>query len=227
MKAAEEYRSASIYAALQSAAMLAGFPLDLVAVAASASLDELGHAALCLDVARALGDPAPVEASMEAVNARVADTPPRWLALKLLLVEVAMGETVSCALFRAGRDEAVEPVVRTALSWILRDEARHARVGWECLSALGDELTSNDRELLQREATLQLGLMEQAQAVPSLRRLEAKAPFDPELALLGVLSPERRVEAFYQAVEGSVCVRLGRLGLDGGRAWADRYRLPR
>ncbi len=225
MKAAEEFRSASIYAALASAATHAGLPLDLVALVASTSVDELRHAALCLEVARALGDATPIEASMDVVRSRTAKDRPRALALELLLVEVAMGETVSCALFRAGRDGTTEPLVRAALSSILRDEARHARSGWEALSALRGELDQADLEALQREATAQLGLMEQSMALPSLRRLEANEPFDAKLALLGVLAPERRVQAFYAAIEGSVCPRLDRLGLDGKRAWAERYRV--
>ena len=225
MKAAEEFRSASIYAALASAATHAGLPLDLVALVASTSIDELRHAALCAAVARALGDETPIEASMGVVRARTANDRPRALALELLLVEVAMGETVSCALFRTGRDATTEPLIRAALSSILRDEARHARSGWEALSALRGDLAPGELDELQREATAQLGLMEQSMALPSLRRLEANEPFDAKLVELGVLGPERRVEAFYAAIEGSVQPRLDRLGLDGQRAWADRYRV--
>ena len=225
MKAAEEYRSASIYAACASAAMYAGLPLDLVALVASTQVDELRHAALCASVARALGDATPIGASMAIVRERTRTDRPRALALKLLLVEVAMGETVSCALFRTGRDGTTEPLIRAALSSILRDEARHARSGWEALGALEGELSREELDELQHEATAQLGLMEQSMALPSLRKLEANEPFDPKLVALGVLGPERRVEAFYAAIEGSVLPRLDRLGLDGKRAWTDRYRV--
>src|SRR5262249_38685637 len=152
--------SASVYAALASAAMYAGLPLDLIAVVVATSLDELAHAALCVEVTRALGDASPIDASMRSVRERTNVSDPRALALELLLVEVAMGETVSCALFRTGRDGTVEPLIRAALSAILRDEARHARSGWEALSALADELGPEDLELLQHEATRQLGVME-------------------------------------------------------------------
>jgi hypothetical protein len=38
------------------------------------------------------------------------------------------------------------------------------------------------------------------------------------------MDPEVRVETFYWAVERLVVPRLTRLGLDGVRAWEDRYR---
>ena len=54
-------------------------------------------------------------------------------------------------------------------------------------------------------------------------RLEAGTPFDPAHAALAC-STEARVDAFYAAVERLVIPRLGALGLDGARAWRDRYR---
>ena len=60
--------------------------------------------------------------------------------------------------------------------------------------------------------------------MPALQRLEAGEPFDPAFAELGVLAPEARVEAFYGAVERLVVPRLDALGLDGTRAWNERYR---
>ena len=61
-------------------------------------------------------------------------------------------------------------------------------------------------------------------ALPALRRLEAGEPFDPAFAALGVLAPDARVDAFYAAVEHLVVPRLTALGLDGARAWSERYR---
>ena len=65
--------------------------------------------------------------------------------------------------------------------------------------------------------------MEQQIAAPALKRLDAGIAFQPAYAELGVLAPEARVEAFYAAVERLVIPRLARLGLDGARAWRDRY----
>jgi hypothetical protein len=136
---------------------------------------------------------------------------------------VAIGETISLSLFRAGRRAAIEPLTRAALEAIAGDEARHQRLGWQALRALGPGLRGRDREHLQAEATRGLGALEQQIAVPALRWLDARRPFDPAHAALGVLAPEARVEAFYRAVEETVLPRLGLLGLDGATAWKHRY----
>jgi hypothetical protein len=132
---------------------------------------------------------------------------------------------VSSLLFRAGRRAAVEPLTRAALTSILGDEVRHARLGWSALAALWPALDAAERAALQREAAAGLGALERTIALPALRRLDAGEPFDPAHAALGVLAPESRVDAFYQAVERLVIPRLARLGLDGDAAWRDRYRV--
>ena len=226
MKAAEEYRSAAVYAALQSAVLLAQLPLDLAAVVGAVAQDEISHAALALRMAHTLGAQGSIPLNVESVSLRLHGHPPRDRVLSILLAEVAMGETASCALFRAGRDGTVEPCTRAALSIILRDEARHARLGWEALGALVPELTARERDDLQLEAATNFAAMERQNAVPALRSLEAREVFDPALSGLGVLLPERRIEAFYGAVEDSIIPRLSKLGFDGRTAWNARYRLP-
>ncbi|MBV9949387.1 MAG: hypothetical protein JOZ69_21265, partial [Myxococcales bacterium] len=76
----------------------------------------------------------------------------------------------------------------------------------------------------EREAARGLGGCERHIAYPALRSLERGDPFDPAYAALGVLHPETRVDAFYQAVEALVLPRLTRLGLDGALLWKNRYR---
>jgi hypothetical protein len=142
----------------------------------------------------------------------------------LLLVEVAMGETISTYLFRAGRRAAVEPLTRAALGAILSDEVRHQRLGWDALKALWPSLDDPLRAAVQREAARGLAAAEQQNARPAMIWLQRRLPFDPAYAALGVLNPEARVEAFYFAVERFVVPRLTRLGLDGALAWKYRYR---
>lgn len=135
-----------------------------------------------------------------------------------------MGETISTWLFRAGRRSAREPLTRAALTSILVDEVRHQRLGWEASKALFPRLSPDERSVLQREASLALAAFEQQNARPALERLQRREPFDPKCAELGVLAPAERVDAFYVAVEKFVLPRLDALGLDGGRAWSERYR---
>ncbi|HEY2517312.1 MAG TPA: diiron oxygenase [Polyangiaceae bacterium] len=226
MRAAEELRSALIIRALARAARASGMPAPWPARFWSAVRDELRHSRLCAEVGARLGaarptyDPRPVRARLTSL----AD--PRERLAALLLVEVAMGETISMMLFAAGRRGAREPATRAALRAILRDEVRHQRLGWAALRALWPTLDDRRREALQREAARGLAGSERQVAAPAMQWLRAGKAFHPAYAALGVLHPERRIEAFYFAVERLVVPRLNALGLDGGRAWAERYRQP-
>jgi hypothetical protein len=220
MRAEEEHRSATVFAELVAKMAALGLPLDATGAVAGTVVDELRHAALCTELATRFGASAPA-ARTATVTARVAGIADRRAAaLALTLVEGAVGETLSSALFNAGRHATVEPCSRAALAHIARDEARHARRFWELLDVV--ELADADREQLQEEVRRAFAHLERG-IVPALQRLEAGEPFEPALAALGVLAPERRVEAFYDCVERAVRPRLKRIGVDGDLAWARRY----
>jgi hypothetical protein len=224
MRAAEELRSAGIFRALAEASRVAGVPPPWPARFAAAVRDEVRHARLCVHVGARLGASAPVYDS-KPVRARLARLPdPLLRTAALLLVEVAIGETISMYMFRAGRRGAVEPLTRAALGAILRDEVRHQKIGWTGLVSLWPMLTEALRAEVQREAARGLAACEQQTARPAMRWLQKREPFDPAYAALGVLHPEARVEAFYDAVERLVIPRLTRVGLDGPNAWKNRYR---
>ena len=224
MRAAEELRSALIFRAVARAAAVAKLPEHWTERFLGMVTDELGHARLCAQVGARLGaqepryDASPVRARLAALK------DPTHRITALLLVEAAMGETVSTMLFRAGRRATTEPLTRAALSAILSDEVRHQRNGWTALEALWSSLSEQQREALQLEAKQGFAALERQVAVPALRRLAAGEPFDPAFAALGVLKPEARVDAFYHAIERLVVPRLSALGLDGARAWSERYR---
>lgn len=219
LRAAEELRSALIFRALAHASARAPITAAWTRQFQSAAQDEIAHARLCAAVGARLGAEPP-RWNAQPVHARLASmTEPLFRAAALTLVEVAIGETISMTLFRAGRRGTTEPLSLAALESILADEVRHQLLGWEALAALTPD------EALQHEASRALALSEQQIALPALRRLEANEPFDPTLAALGVLPPAIRVDAFYLAIESLVIPHLTRAGLDGARAWADRYRL--
>lgn len=227
MRAAQELRSALIFRALAGAARTAHVPEPWPSRFDGAVRDELRHARLCAAIGARLGASSPAY-DAAPVRARLADLPDaRIRAASLLLVEVAIGETISMYLFRAGRRAATEPLTRAALGAIVGDEVRHQRLGWSGLGATWPSLDDATREWMQREAARGLAGCEQTTAAPAMRWLEKKRPFDPACGALGVLDPEVRVETFYAAVERLVVPRLTRLGLDGPRAWTDRYRVMR
>jgi hypothetical protein len=223
MRAAEELRSARIFRALAEASRAVRMPDPWPARFASAVRDEVRHSRLCASVGAALGAPLP-RYDARPVRSRLAGFPePFARLLSLLLIEVAVGETISMYLFRAGRRAAIEPLSRAALSSIVGDEVRHQRLGWQGLAFLWPTLNDSMRAFLQREATRGLAICEQQTARPAMLWLQEKKLFDPAYAALGVLHPESRIEAFYFAVERFVVPRLTRLGLDGDLAWKNRY----
>jgi hypothetical protein len=224
MRAAQELRSALIFRALARAARGARFPEPWPSRFAGAVRDELRHTRLCATIGARFGARPPAY-DAAPVRERLAALPDaRARAVSLLLVEVAIGETISMYLFRAGRRAATEPLTRAALGAIAGDEVRHQRLGWSGLGAMWSSLDASLRERMQREAARGLAGCEQSTAAPAMRWLKEGRRFDPAYAALGVLDPEVRVETFYAAVERLVLPRLTRLGLDGPRAWSDRYR---
>jgi hypothetical protein len=224
LRAEQEHRSAAVFSALAHALVASGVPLDLADAALAIASDELGHASLCADLVRRFEVDAPSASTAAAVPQLEEDRDARRLALRLWLVEGAIGETISSALFARGRNLSVEPCTRAALASILRDEVRHARTSWEALGVLLEEATAEEREWLEEQARLALGAIETTQMVPVFQRLERGEPFNPQWSALGVLPPEARVEVFYDALERRVAKHLGRLGIDFARAWARRHR---
>jgi hypothetical protein len=224
MRSAQELRSALVFRALARAARALPLASPWPERFASAVHDELRHARLCATVGARVGASPPAY-DARPVRALLAPlTQPIDRVLRLLLVEVAIGETISMSLFRVGRRAAVEPLTRAALGAILHDEARHQRLGWEALAVLVPALSDEHRAAAHAVAARGLGECEREIAVPPMRWLESGRPFDPAYAALGVIDPEVRIDAFYFAVERHVIPRLTRLGLDGAAAWRDRYR---
>jgi len=223
LRAAQELRSARIFRALAKAAR-AAMPEPWPSHFEEAVRDEIRHARLCVTVGERMGadkpryDLRPVQARLAALPDAVSRT------ASLLLVEVAIGETISTCLFRAGRRAAREHLTRAALGSILGDEARHQRLGWNAFATLWATLEEVGRVRAQKEASRGLAACERQTAQPAMRWLQQRLPFDPAYAALGVLHPEERIEAFYSAVERLVVPRLTRLGLDGDAAWKERYR---
>jgi hypothetical protein len=221
MRAEEERQSAAVFSELLGLLADGDVPLDVVRDVHAIVGDEIRHAGDCAAMAAALAAPAPASRLLpRAEPAPVTAEGRRSLALRIVLVEGAIGETISAALFAAGRNAAAEPRVRDLLGRILCDESLHARRFWEILDALRLE---RDTAELRAVATRALGLVEQLQIVPTLGRLSRGEPFDAAWAELGVLPPEARVDAFYAALERRVLPALTARGLDGAGAWARRY----
>ncbi|MBK7865077.1 MAG: ferritin-like domain-containing protein [Archangiaceae bacterium] len=226
MKVAQERRSAAIFAELKRLAGVLG-EHELEAQFDAARVDELRHAASCADVAVHFGEDPLRLLDESPVARRVASVSDgRLRLLSLTLVEVALGETLSTVLFRAGARRTRHPLSRDVLWQITRDEARHARLGWVALSRLWPTLDAAELDFATEHLRAHLGAMEREQALPSLLSLERGDPFDAVLETLGILSPQTRVDAFYLSVERQIIPRLERLGIDARKLWEKRYRTP-
>jgi len=223
-RAAQERRSAAVFATISSGLAAFDLPLPVLAGVARIVADEVRHTAICRRLAADLGADAPDD-DLAAAERRLRpqQTSVQEAALSLLLVEGALGETISAAMFSATRTAAREPRTRSALSIILRDEVRHARTCWEILAVLPTVVRLNPARL-SRDLSHELGVVETTSVLPALRRIEAGDLGTPEGAALGLLSPLKRAEVFYAVLERTIFRRLRPLGIDGPSAWAARYR---
>jgi len=223
MRAAQERRSAAVFATISAALTRLPLPLSLLGAVARIANDEIGHAALCRRLATELGVAVPAD-DLGGTERRLAlagagaTTP----LAALLLVEGAVGETLSTALFAATRRSTSDPRSRAALTLILRDETRHARTCWAAFKELARAIAL-DTHALEADLSCELGIVERETILPALRRVEAGDNDPPELVALGVLPPLARVEAFYSTLEGKVLPRVTALGIDGAAAWSGRY----
>jgi hypothetical protein len=225
MKSDQEYLSAGVFAELTAALLDEGGPLGMTAGFGRIVAEEIEHAALCDGLACELGDRQP-RASRTSIRTRLAPCGgDRHLeALSLLLIEGAIGETISTALFRASAGHAQEPRSKACLSRILGDEAGHARFCWATLTTLLDGTSDTDRARLQAGLSEALGSLERQNALPILQRLDRGEAVPAELVALGVIQLEERVNVFYRTLENAVFSKLTALGFDAAKAWEGRFR---
>jgi len=132
---AAEYGSAAITQNLVLWMIQLGAPPDLLEAGLAIVSDELAHAKLSHDVYAAAGGSEPPAIDRDALGLSRRDT----LELDVLRVctrVFCLGETVAVPLFSHMRATCTEPVARTALDRILRDEVRHREFGWDTLDWL-------------------------------------------------------------------------------------------
>jgi hypothetical protein len=226
MRAEQEHHSAAVFADALAFLADADVPLDVLASLSRIVTDEIAHTELCATVARRFGAPEPRCEPLPRPPPPSTPQERRSRGLEIVAMEGAIGESVSSALFLAGQRDAREPCTKAALGAILRDEVVHARTCWDVLAVLVPGLDDAARARLRDHVRRGLGAFERTSILPALQRLERGDPFDPGWAALGTLHPERRVEAFYGALERRALPRLDALGLDGRGAWRDRFVVP-
>lgn len=136
-----EYASAAAFAALVTALLEAGAPIDLVAMASDIVVDEMVHVELNARVAAELGGAAPYLVDLERVAPLLPPGLPAVERAAELAVRIAcVGEALSVPVLASSLGAATHPLIRAVLARIVRDEGPHARIGWLVLDWAGDRV---------------------------------------------------------------------------------------
>lgn len=216
-RAQSEYQSIQVMTRFMGEVLAAGDPLEVQAGAVMAIEDEVRHTALCVGVVEALGMVAtlpPLDAS-EAPGFLALPAAQRALATAITML--AINETVSVALIEDLQARATHPVVKAVLDATLADEDAHGDFGWAYVAASLGRFDGDGHDYARAcaESAVQ-ALVGPARTTvaglsPHLRDL-GRWP-EPELAHLGLRSPEREALVIVAAVEQRVVPRLVQLGL--------------
>lgn len=145
--AAMEHASVGSFARFSLQLLALGAPPDLLADAQQAALDEVEHARMAYGLAsayagRSFGPGALDMSGVELVTCRRE-------ALRSLIVEACVNETVGVAEALAIADRVSDPALATVHRRIAEDERRHAELAWRTLAWL---LETGDDELLDEAA---------------------------------------------------------------------------
>ena len=188
----DEHAAVATYARFTMQLLALGAPPELVRAAQRASLDEVSHAQLCLDMARHYGAGA-VEPSPLSVEDEVSPPTDPAVVVHQAVVDGCVGESIRAAWATMAADACRDPVVERALRRIAVDETRHAGlafrfVGW----ALAQPRFTGIREAV--EEALEASIAAHA-LPPAVDGREEAAPHP--LAAHGLLD-----EAARQAIAG-------------------------
>jgi hypothetical protein len=144
-----EYASAAAFAALGTALLECGAPVDLTAAAADMAVDELFHVELSCRLTTELGGAVPLRFDLEKISPL---TTPGARALmraaELAVTTSCVSETLSVPAMARSRALASAPLVRAVLDRLVADEGPHARLGHWFLEWAADRLTDAERAKL-------------------------------------------------------------------------------
>lgn len=217
-RAQTELRSAQVMARFVSEVLTAGDPLEVWTGAADAVVDEVRHVALCVAVVERLGGAAalPEPLAEELATAFLA-APMAQRALTTAISLHAVAETLSVALIEDLRGRCRHPAIRAVLDATVADEADHRAYGWAYVQASLARFDEGDLPHWRHVTRLALEPHEARIArvladVPAERRQLESWP-EPELADLGLLSPQREALLLRGALDELVLPRLRALSL--------------
>jgi hypothetical protein len=222
MLATGEYEAVVLFSRMAGSLALNGAPLDLVAAATRAATDEIRHADYAFRMAALCAGGGDVGID---VRTRVAED--KWGtkldmdALDAMMLEVAaIGEALACALLRASRSRASDPVALALYSSILADEVHHTRLGWYYLAWRSPQWTRAQRQrAADRAGDMVIDIERRfwwGRDAPAGSRRAARA--------LGVLESTGQRKVVRDIMESEIVPALDELGLGASHAWRLRRR---
>ncbi len=222
-RALHEHQSSCVFSRLLPQLIEAEAHLEYKTVVLRAAMDELRHAALCMQVVYYLGGTPELEAPLatEPLPEHAGRTP-RERALRNVIFASCLSETISTSLLAEEREITTEPRIRRVVEQLSADEILHAKLGWSLLSEWAPLLTDDEREGLVRYLPLALGTIEQKMLGAMPVGPEIPDALREELAALGAVEGRDGREILYAVLEQVIVPRFEELGLPGKRAWAEK-----
>jgi hypothetical protein len=220
--------------AVSAAAMVAadlarlGAPADILGAATRLIEDEVRHVEVCGRVLERLGGAPPEGPSPHASDHDASDDPLEERCARWLVAGFGVGEPLSAACFAAAPRRAREPLIRWALTELLRDEARHGPFGMEAGGWVVRHWPRASRRALWPACVDTLERFERAVGgppappPPGATPAHGARPGDDARAALGMLSAAESRAAVAACVPRWILPSLAELGvIDAG---ADRPR---
>lgn len=191
-----EHASVAAFSRVSLELLSVGAPPHLLEGCHRAALDEIRHARLSLDVARALGDGSWDLGPLREVPARPCTL--RQIAVDAL-VEGCIGEGAAAARAHVAADRARGPVA-AVLRTIAEDETRHGALAWAIV-----------RWAVLRDSSLACDLRRALDRARADRLRVPAAQTDPALAELGVVSSAEAARIEHDVLERIVAPVLDKL----------------
>lgn len=216
-----EHESAPVFAALAIASVEAHATFDMTGVLLRMAADEVRHAEICGEAARALGGDGTCEAPAELM--RLPPHPgagPEERMLRDVIWSCCLVEVVNTANLVDWLDTTSDPYLHERLRLLLADEALHGQFGFEYLEAWTPWMDANPAVRRSLEGYLRRAFAEHER----LRSGNGAPPrvLTADEVALGIPDPKRLPEVYYQTMEAAVVPGLERFGLDATTAWRTR-----
>jgi hypothetical protein len=220
-RAGAERQAALRFARLAEELAQVGAQREVVDLAVQAAEDERRHVVLCGTLAKAYGDAVEPEAEQDAGPIG----PPSFDLRDRVLYEVVafccITETLNTSLMQVALERARVPGVRPVLREILRDEVRHARLGWAHLAR--ERAQGRGGFIAEQLPSMLAGAVREQLFVPGERHADAEL-----LELHGELQERDRLEIFEHTARHVLEPGFALHGIDTGRmqGWISQMRRP-